>query len=145
VVARRDAVDGLAAEAEVAYLVAAPLEIGQPKSAERPGHEPNLPTRPQNDERAQASSGDDSTSTTGGGSAGESALPVSGDARGLIDLNHATASELGALPGVGPATARRIIAARDERSFASIAELRGRKVIAASAFEKLKDLVIVRS
>ena len=44
--------------------------------------------------------------------------------RTSIDLNHATAEELRALPGVGPALAEAIVAYRAEHGpFASVAEL----------------------
>jgi competence protein ComEA len=60
-----------------------------------------------------------------------------------VDLNHATATELDTLPGIGPATAAKIIASRQGRPFTRIDELRSRKLIGAATFEKVKDLVRV--
>jgi competence ComEA-like helix-hairpin-helix protein len=42
---------------------------------------------------------------------------------GKLRINEATAEQLEALPGVGPALARRIVAARDERPFTSADDL----------------------
>jgi competence protein ComEA len=68
------------------------------------------------------------------------AAPVAG---ALIDLNHASAEQLDTLPGVGPATAAKIIAAREERPFATVDELDDRGVLGPSTLAKLRDLVTV--
>lgn len=67
-----------------------------------------------------------------------------GTASGLVNVNTASASELDALPGVGPVTAQKIIDARAEKPFATVDELKERKVLGAATFEKLRDLVTVR-
>jgi len=59
----------------------------------------------------------------------------------LVDLNRASQSELEALPGVGPVTARKIISARTERPFASARELVDRKIVGQAVWEKIQDLV----
>ncbi|MEX2178402.1 MAG: helix-hairpin-helix domain-containing protein [Gemmatimonadaceae bacterium] len=59
-----------------------------------------------------------------------------------IDLNRATASELDALPGIGPALAQRIVGFRDSAGpFASIEDVCGVRGIGTALAEQLRPLV----
>jgi competence protein ComEA len=62
---------------------------------------------------------------------------------GLVNLNRASQSELEALPGIGPVTAEKIIAAREERPFTTLDELVTREVLTARQLEQIADLVTV--
>lgn len=67
-------------------------------------------------------------------------------ATGPVDLNLATAADLEALPGIGPATARAILAARDRAGrFASVEDLLDVRGIGPAKLEALRDLVCVCS
>lgn len=60
-----------------------------------------------------------------------------------IDINTATPQQLAALPGVGPKTAERIVAARQTRPFATTRDLLRVKGIGPAKFARLKDHVMV--
>jgi competence protein ComEA len=155
----RPGVHHLVAGSRVADAIAAAGGYGPRVDADRAGRELNLAAQLHDGDRVLVPSRDDPTGsgvgTSGGGSGGSGAGSAAGGGTsgpggsgggprgGLVDLNHATASELDALPGVGPVTAQKIIAAREEQAFATIEALRDRKVIGAAAFDKLKDLVTV--
>jgi competence protein ComEA len=162
----RPGVHHLGPGSRVADAIAAAGGYGPRVDADRAGRELNLAAQLHDGDRVLVPSRDDPSgsgvggsasgsggNSTGGGSTGGGSTGGgggSGGSRGsggrpgaLVDLNHATASELDALPGVGPVTAQKIIAAREEQPFPTIEALRDRKVIGAAAFDKLKDLVTV--
>jgi competence ComEA-like helix-hairpin-helix protein len=65
--------------------------------------------------------------------------------RGPLNLNSADSLELVALPGIGPARARAILAYRREKgSFASVAELRAVPGLTRRLVERLAPIVTVR-
>ncbi|HKC90396.1 MAG TPA: ComEA family DNA-binding protein, partial [Candidatus Limnocylindria bacterium] len=66
------------------------------------------------------------------------------DAQLKIDLNHATAVELEALPGIGPTTAARIVRSRGGHPFTRIEELQTRGLVTARVFADIKDMVATR-
>lgn len=61
---------------------------------------------------------------------------------GRVNVNLASVAELDRLPGVGPVTAQRIVAYREQNGpFVRIEQLREAKLVSASTFEKIKDLI----
>jgi competence protein ComEA len=70
----------------------------------------------------------------GGGTGG-------GGGSDLVNLNTATPEELEALPGVGPVTVQKIVAARAEQPFVTLEELVERDVLDRGQLEDVRDLV----
>jgi competence protein ComEA len=58
-----------------------------------------------------------------------------------IDLNRASRSELESLPGIGPVTAGKIMAARDSQRFDAVAELRSRGLVGEKVYADIKGLL----
>jgi competence protein ComEA len=139
----RPGVYRLPQDARVGDLVTAAGGYGPRVDTDRAGRELNL--------AAQLHDGDQIRVPTRGEAVG-TAPPTTGGGTGTkpaggkpppIDLNRATAEELDTLPGVGPATAAKILASRDEQPFAAVDDLRSRKLVGEKTFANLKDLVAV--
>jgi competence protein ComEA len=69
--------------------------------------------------------------------------PGGGGGNGLVNLNTATPEELDALPGIGPVTVQKIVAARAERAFATLDELVERDVMNRGQLDGIRDLVTI--
>ena len=59
---------------------------------------------------------------------------------GLVDLNTATPEELEALPGIGPVTVQKIVAARQEAPFASLEDAVERGVLNRGQLEDIQGV-----
>jgi competence protein ComEA len=143
----------LAGGARVADAIAAAGGYGPRVDAPRATATINLAARVADGDRILVPSRDDPSSapTTGGGSpagsGGGSEAGGSGSAGATgakVDLNRATEAELDTLPGIGPVTAAKIMAARTQQRFRSVDELRDRKLVGQATFARLRDLVTVR-
>lgn len=60
----------------------------------------------------------------------------------LIDINSATLADLRSLPGVGTVTAEKIVAGRP---YASIDDLKARKIVSVKTYDKIRDRVSIVS
>lgn len=133
----------LAAGSRVADAVAMAGGFGPRVDAARATASLNLAARLNDGDRVIVPSRDDVSTaappaTHGPGASGGPVRPV-----GPLDLNTATEAELDTLPGIGPVTAAKIVASRQEHRFAAVADLRDRKLVGAATYAKLRDLVVV--
>jgi competence protein ComEA len=101
----------------------------------RAEQELNLAAPVKDGDHIRVPSRDDDRGTT------SSTSPAGSAAGALVDINTATQAQLEELPGVGPATAQKIIAAREDAAFGAVEELRSRGVLGEKTFEKLRPLV----
>ena len=82
--------------------------------------------------------------TAGSGAPGSTAAGAPAAAGGKVDLNTATEAQLDALPGVGPVTAKAIVAWRTQNGrFASVEQLGEVDGIGPAKLARLRDLVTV--
>ena len=77
----------------------------------------------------------------GAGTPAASGEPVTGGGGGgLVNLNTATPEELEALPGIGPVTVQKIVAARQEQPFTSLDDAVQRGVINRGQLEDIQGV-----
>lgn len=94
-------------------------------------------------ERVRVPARGESAAPGASGSAGGPSASAPGASAGPVELNRATAAELEALPGIGPVTAAKIIAARESEPFTSVDDLRARGLVGPATFAKVRALVAV--
>lgn len=137
----RPGVFRLPAGSRVGDLVAAAGGYGPRVDAGRAARELNLAAPLKDGDQIRVPSRDDPAASavrpTGGGS------PPGGSSTTPMDLNRASAGELDTLPGIGPVTAAKIVASREEHAFDAVEDLRTRKLVGEKTFAQLKDLVTV--
>ena len=137
----------LATGARIGDAIDAAGGFGPRVDVDRVGQELNLAAALADGDQVRVPSRDDPATAPGGpangsgGSGGSSGSGGSGGSGALLNLNTATQSELEALPGIGPVTAGKIMAARDETPFRAADELRERGLVGEKTFEDIKGLV----
>ena len=145
----RPGVYRLPAGSRVADAITAAGGYGPRVDAARVGTELNL-AAPLTDgqhlavpSRDDVAPGGDTTGGSAGSGAGSGSSGGSPGSGSLVDLNRATSAELDALPGIGPVTAAKILAARESTPFVAVQDLLDRKLVGQKTFDGLRDLVTV--
>jgi competence protein ComEA len=136
---RRPGVYRLPAGARIADAIEAAGGYGPAVDTAAAARDLNLASALKDGDRVRVPARGDGVPAAPTGSSGST-----GTGGGPVDLNTATSAELEALPAIGPATAAKIIAAREKQPFASVDELRGRKLVGEATLAKIRDLVTVR-
>lgn len=133
----------LATGARIGDAIDAAGGFGPRVDVDRVGRELNLAATLHDGDQVRVPSRDDPTSPPGGGGSGGSggAGGSGGSGGGLVNLNTASQSELEELPGIGPVTAEKIMAAREEAPFRTVDELRERGLVGEKTFEDIRPLV----
>ena len=126
-----DAAGGYAADADL-VTASATINLAQPLTDGAQVRVPRI-----GDAVAAAGNGGESDGEGGSGSGGGGGGGTDG---GPINLNTATPEELEALPGIGPVTVQKIVAARAERPFASLEDAVERGVMNRGQLEDIQGL-----
>jgi len=127
--------------ARIGDLIDSAGGYGPRVDTDRAGRELNLAAPLHDGDQVRVPSRDDPAAGPAQAGAGSES---GGGGPAPVDLNHATVAELDALPGIGPVTAAKIIASRDEHPFGTVEDLRTKKLVGEKTFASLKDLVAVR-
>jgi competence protein ComEA len=140
----RPGVYHLATGSRVADLLTAAGGFGPRVDVDGASRALNLAERLADGDQIRVPSRDDPPGSGSGSGPVASAGAISPEDGAPLDLNTATSAELDALPGIGPATAGKILAAREEARFTSVDDLQARKLVGEKTFEGLRELVTVR-